>query len=105
MPYCQVEVPLPLDTWNYFIATWKKDSGLSLYINGEMVASDKTGTAIGDLKVYSGENNLCIGRDVGGVQFAKFVMSSFATFNTYLSSKVSHAIYTFYWTNGKSMQG
>ena len=89
------------DRWFYVSATWKNGLGLKLYLDGKEVASDDQGKEI-QLPFNTNKPNVCFGADVKGAsQFAKFTLSLFSTFNTFLSPSMMRSVYTFFFRKGK----
>ena len=83
--------------------TWRSDIGLKFYVNGKEVAADDMGKDV-SAQTNSKKPNLCFGRDILGtsLNYAKFRIGSFSSFNTFLTSSMMRYVYTFYSRSGKN---
>lgn len=89
-------------TWSFIAVSWSQANGLSLYINGAKMAADKAGRVASSRTVNLSAENLAIGRDVtaAGTHYCKFMMASLLMIDSYLSSTMMRAVYSFYWRQG-----
>ncbi len=84
--------------------TWKKNEGLSFYINGHL--KDKMKHSINKPGLHHNDKftRFEIARNIAGPPYghAQFTINSLAFFDEYLSKADALREYIYYWGNGKS---
>ena len=101
--YLQTSMSIKPGKWFYLTASFSQKSGLTMYEDGKVVSRDEHGTPGGSYPIDEEQTNFCIGRNVGnvGTVFARFYMSSFATFKEELSPDMVGKVYSFFWRQGR----
>ena len=99
----QASVPVTADKWFFVTSTFSKNTGLDLYVDGEVTASDKTGTVGAEHVLFTQPKNFFLGRNAAadGSLFGKFSMASFVTFKEVLSAASVGAVYSYFWRRGQ----
>lgn len=101
--FSQVQSKILPDRWFYLSITWTKEKGLVLFKNGRQYESDKLGKVVSGLQINEDDTNFVIGRSFNEAvtSLAKFWMSSFTVFDSYISNSVMRSVFSFYWRAGK----
>lgn len=105
----------PYDSLFSVIASWQPESGLFLYINGVLMASEHNGEVLISTQDIDISPNLLIGRNINGQtpKFSQFVISFMTIFDKYFNqqeatiaylylSDSSYYIYNFEYNLGKA---
>ena len=101
--FVQAETDVTTDQWFYLVATWRMETGLTLYINGKQLAQDKGGVGVQNMKDLTQHENFFIGRNVGGTGqfFANMYIASLVVFNNFLEAPAVYSVSKYYSNDGK----
>ena len=99
----QASAPVSFHEWKYVMFTWKKNEGLSLYINGHLKDQMKHSINKPGLHHTDKFTRFEIARNVAGPPYghAQFTINSLAFFDEHLSKADALREYIYYWGNGK----
>lgn len=101
--FVQAETDVITDQWFYLVTTWRLKSGLSMYINGKLLAQDKGGVGVQNMKDWTQQENFFLGRNIGGTGqfFGNFYTASLVVFNSYLEAPAVYSVSKYYSKDGK----
>ena len=101
--FVQAEADVITDQWFYLVTTWRLKSGLSMYINGKLLAQDKGGVGVQNMKDWTQQENFFLGRNIGGTGqfFGNFYIASLVVFNNYLEAPAVYSVSKYYSKDGK----
>lgn len=102
----QVEAPYTTNKWQYALVTWKQEDGLTLYMDGNPVASSEAVVPQQGDHMEDSFTHLAVGRNTAGPPYGntKMAMSSLVFFDHHVSSPDAKKISLYYWGSGKLVE-
>ena len=99
----QVESDLAFNTWHYVMATWSRENGLALYVNGTEVARSRgymPQEGDHDKDTYT---RLIVGRNAAGAPYGytRMIVSTLVFFDAEVPPESSKDVFLYFSSNGE----